>query len=165
MMAQGADNGCRTLPMTWRVIDSSSRARQDAAWKTMFRAAVSRGNQHLPMPAFAIAYLHQVALVRDVLECMRRMDETLVPFQGVFRVHGAQPQVLEGSWPGHVIVIEFPDMQRARGWYDSDASQDVLPLRAAHSVGAAILVGGVAQGHRAAAAADRLASLGVPAKD
>jgi uncharacterized protein (DUF1330 family) len=116
------------------------------------------------MPAFAIAHLHQITVVREVLDYMRRIDQTLVPFEGVFRVHGAPPRVLEGAWPGHVIVIEFPDMRRARGWYDSDAYQAILPLRTAHSVGAAILVDGVEQGYRAAATADGLAALGDAAK-
>jgi uncharacterized protein (DUF1330 family) len=138
--------------MTSRVIDSRWRARHDAD-----RLLRSRDPF---MPAFAIAHLRQVSAAPEVLEYMRRIDRTLVPFEGVFRVHGAPPQVVEGAWPGVVVVIEFPDLRRARGWYESAAYQAILPLRTAHSVGAAILVDGVGQGYRAATTADRLAAPG-----
>lgn len=29
------------------------------------------------------------------------------------------PEVLEGDWPGRVVVLEFPDLDQVRAWYDS----------------------------------------------
>lgn len=110
------------------------------------------------MPAFAIAHLRDVRIGPEILEYMRRIDATLQPFQGQFRVHGAEPQVLEGTFPGHVVVIEFPDMQRARAWYRCEAYSRILPLRTANSLGDAILVEGVERGYRAAATAEKLAN-------
>lgn len=95
-----------------------------------------------------------------ILEYMMRVDETLRPFGGAFRIHGAQPHVVEGSWPGNLIVIEFPDMRQARGWYESEVYRAILPLRTAHSVGDAILVDGVDPGYRAADTAAKLAQAG-----
>ena len=60
----------------------------------------------------------------------------------------AEREVLEGTWPGHLIVIEFPDRARARAWYRSSAYQQILPLRTNNSQGDAVLVDGVAEGHR-----------------
>ena len=64
--------------------------------------------------------------------------------------------MVEEPWPGHVIVIEFPDLERAHGWYRSDAYQEILPLRTEHSDGAAIVVAGVEPGYRAADFAAKL---------
>jgi uncharacterized protein (DUF1330 family) len=57
--------------------------------------------------------------------------------------------VLEGSWPGHVIIIEFPDRERARARYESPAYQAILPLRTRNSEGDVIFADGVSAGYRA----------------
>ena len=36
----------------------------------------------------------------------------------------------EGDWhPERIVIIEFPTMAKAQGWYDSPEYQEVLPLR------------------------------------
>lgn len=72
------------------------------------------------------------------------------PFEGRFRVHGADVEVREGTWPGTIVVIEFPDVEAARSWYDSPAYQDILPLRTIHIEGDVIIVEGVDPGYSAA---------------
>jgi uncharacterized protein (DUF1330 family) len=64
-------------------------------------------------------------------------------------IHGGTPEVLEGNWTGDLIAIEFPDLDRARAWYASDAYQRIVPLRAEHSEGEILLIDGVTAGHRA----------------
>lgn len=59
------------------------------------------------------------------------------------------PEVLEGEWPGHLVLIEIPDIARARAWYASDIYQAILPLRARSADGSAILLDGVAADYRA----------------
>lgn len=58
-------------------------------------------------------------------------------------------EVLEGSWPGQLIVIEFPDRARASAWYASDAYQQIVALRTDNSRSDVILVDGAGGGHRA----------------
>jgi uncharacterized protein (DUF1330 family) len=97
------------------------------------------------MPAaYAIAHLHDVQINDDVLEYLERIQATLDPFGGRFLVHGATVEVREGTWPGTIVVISFPDLDAARGWYDSPAYQEILHLRTDHIEGSAILVEGVA---------------------
>ncbi|MEH0970633.1 DUF1330 domain-containing protein [Micromonospora sp. CPCC 205546] len=96
------------------------------------------------MPAFALAHLHDTPVNEDILTYLERIQATLEPFGGRFRVHGAEVEVREGDWPGTVVVIEFPDLDRARAWYDSPAYQEILPLRTRHIPGAALIVDGVA---------------------
>jgi uncharacterized protein (DUF1330 family) len=84
-----------------------------------------------------------------IVEYLERIDATLEPFAGRFLVHGGEIEVLEGVWPGHLIIIEFPDRARARGWYESNAYQRILPLRTNNSEADVVLADGVPEGHRA----------------
>lgn len=73
------------------------------------------------MTAYAVAILRDVEMGAEVVRYLERIDATLAPFGGRFVVHGAEPVALEGTWEGTLIVIGFPDAERARGWYDSAA--------------------------------------------
>ena len=64
------------------------------------------------MPAYAVAHMRQVAMGQPIVEYLERIDATLAPFGGRFIVHGGDVEVLEGSWPGALIVIEFPTAAR-----------------------------------------------------
>jgi uncharacterized protein (DUF1330 family) len=101
------------------------------------------------MNAYAIAHLRSVDQNQEILRYLERIDATLEPFGGRFIIHGGQADVREGEWPGHLIVIEFPDRDSATGWYESPAYQEILPLRTDNSEGAAIIIDGVPRDHRA----------------
>jgi uncharacterized protein (DUF1330 family) len=58
---------------------------------------------------------------------------------------------VEGEWPGHLVIVEFPDREGARAWYESPAYQEILPLRTENSDSVTLIVEGVAPGYRAAA--------------
>ena len=57
--------------------------------------------------------------------------------------------MLEGRWPGHLIVIEFPDRGRASAWYNSGAYQEIVALRTDNSESDVIMVDGVGNEHKA----------------
>jgi uncharacterized protein (DUF1330 family) len=109
------------------------------------------------MTAYAFAHLRSVDLNDEILRYLRTIDETLVPYEGEFLVHGSVPEVVDGDLPGFVVIIRFPDHDKARAWYESPAYQAILPLRLDNSDGAAALLRGVPDGYRAAAYADKLA--------
>lgn len=100
------------------------------------------------LPAYAVALLRPAALHEDVVAYLERIDATLVPFGGRYVIHGASPEVLEGAWPSHLVVIGFPDLPAARAWYRSPAYQAIRPLRTAHIAGDVALLEGVTPGHR-----------------
>ena len=102
------------------------------------------------MPAYAIANLTNVDLNDEVVRYIDTIDETLVPFEGRFLVHGKKPEVIEGEWADWTVIIAFPDLERAHEWYRSPAYQEILPLRTENSDGATIIVEGVEEGYRAA---------------
>ena len=108
------------------------------------------------MAAYAVAHLRSVDQNDEIVEYLRRIDATLDPFDGRFLVHGVFPEVVEGEWPGFLVVIGFPDLPAARAWYDSPAYAEIAPLRTRNSVGDVLLVDGVPDGYRAAAYADKL---------
>ena len=101
------------------------------------------------MTAYAVAHLRSVDQNAEILDYLLRIDATLEPFGGRFVVHGAQPEVLEGEWPGVLVVIGFPDLDAARAWYDSPGYQEILPLRTRNARSVAYLVDGVDADHRA----------------
>jgi uncharacterized protein (DUF1330 family) len=101
------------------------------------------------MKAYAIAYLRNVRMGADIVEYLERIDATLAPYDGHFIVHGAQAERIEGAWEGTPIVIEFPDYDHLRGWYDSPAYREILPLRTENSDGVVIFVEGVDRTHKA----------------
>ena len=101
------------------------------------------------MSTYAIARLRHVVMGEAIAQYLRRIDATLAPFGGEFRVHGGKIEVLEGDWSGDLIIIEFADRQSARSWYASPAYQEILPLRTEHSEGDVIFIDGVSEDHRA----------------
>jgi uncharacterized protein (DUF1330 family) len=105
--------------------------------------------QETAMPAYAIGHLHDVVMGPEIVAYLERIDATLAPFEGRFLIHGGPVDVLEGEWRGDLVVIAFPDRERARSWYESQAYQDILPLRTRHAKGDVILIEGVGDEHRA----------------
>jgi len=99
------------------------------------------------MSAFAVGHLIGVEMGPAIVDYLKGIDATLAPFGGKFRVHGDPVELLEGQFRGDLIVIEFPNMETARGWYASPAYQEILPLRTAHASGAIFLVAGVPDDH------------------
>jgi uncharacterized protein (DUF1330 family) len=101
------------------------------------------------MSAYAVAHMRQVTMGPPVVEYLERIDATLAPFGARFVVHGGKADVMEGTWPGHLIVIEFPDRAQAHAWYHSAAYQQIVALRTDNSDSDLIIVEGVDSDHRA----------------
>lgn len=106
------------------------------------------------MTAYVIAHIHNPEHFHpEVLEYLEGIQATMDPFAGRFIVHGGAVDVREGRWPGSVVMLEFPSGEAARAWYESDAYQAILPLRANHLDGPVVIVDGVKPDHDSAAMA------------
>ena len=101
------------------------------------------------MTAYAVGCLHDVTMGPPIVEYLQRIDATLAPFGGRFIIHGGRTHLLEGEWNRDLIVIAFPDLAAARGWYDSPAYRAIARLRTDNAKGAVFLIEGVDAGHRA----------------
>ncbi|MET9964068.1 DUF1330 domain-containing protein [Streptomyces sp. NPDC006326] len=95
------------------------------------------------MTAYAIGHIRPETMNEDILRYIEEIQSTMDPFEGRFLVHGAKVEVLEGAFPGDMVIIAFPDMERARAWYASPAYQEILPLRTRHVPADILLVEGV----------------------
>ena len=96
------------------------------------------------VPAFVIADVRD-AWDADALQEYRRRNTDAVTAQGGrFVVRGGEMEVLEGDWDTRrIVLIEFPDMAAARGWYGSEDYAPLKALRQSASDTNIILIDGV----------------------
>lgn len=99
-------------------------------------------------PAFAVALVRETRFGPEIREYLQRIDATLAPYSGRYRIHGGPYVPLEGAWSGDLVVIEFPSMELAKAWYHSEAYQAIRALRTNNTRGDVLLVEGVRDGHQ-----------------
>jgi uncharacterized protein (DUF1330 family) len=76
------------------------------------------------------------------LSYLEQVEQTVKSHGGKWLALG-EGQVIEGAWPGTVVLMEFPSMTAAQNWYQSVEYQKILPLRVNNSISDLILVDGV----------------------
>jgi uncharacterized protein (DUF1330 family) len=80
------------------------------------------------MAAYVIGDVRNPRDAEALAEYRRRNTDAVARHGGRFIVRGGPVELLEGKWDtSRIVVIEFPDMAAARGWYESD---DYAPLKA-----------------------------------
>jgi uncharacterized protein (DUF1330 family) len=68
---------------------------------------------------------------------------TIERYGGRFLVRGGAVQVLEGQFvPKRIVVLEFPNMERAKAWWDSPEYRPLRALRQSASRGDLFVVEG-----------------------
>jgi uncharacterized protein (DUF1330 family) len=90
------------------------------------------------------------------LEYLEKVEATFKPYGGRWLVLDGEVEVLEGAWPGSVVLMEFPDRETARKWYVSPEYQQILHLRTGNAISDLILVDPVAGDFTSAAWAGRI---------
>jgi uncharacterized protein (DUF1330 family) len=74
----------------------------------------------------------------------KQVPDTLARHGGRYLVRGGQHQTLEGAWtPTRLVVLEFPTMEQARRWYDSEDYREPKALRMKCALTDLVLVPGV----------------------
>jgi uncharacterized protein (DUF1330 family) len=68
---------------------------------------------------------------------------SLIPYQGKFIVRGGATETLEGDWvPGRVVILEFPSVEKAKQWWNSEEYAPAKALRQANAETKMIVVEG-----------------------
>lgn len=68
-----------------------------------------------------------------------QVEATVAPYGGRFLAMGPAT-VTEGTWPGAVVLMEFPSREYAESWYNSAAYQKILPLRLNNAISDLVLI-------------------------
>jgi uncharacterized protein (DUF1330 family) len=95
------------------------------------------------MPAYLIANVN----VHDAVafeEYRRQVPATIAKQGGRYLVRGGRVERLEGTWnPTRLVVLEFPSMEQARRWYDSEDYRGPKALRMRCAMTDVVFVEGV----------------------
>ncbi|MGQ5261917.1 DUF1330 domain-containing protein [Micromonospora sp. ZYX-F-536] len=89
------------------------------------------------------------------LSYLEQVEATVKPYGGRWLAQGGV-DVIEGAWPGSVVLMEFPSRADAENWYNSAEYQAILPLRVNNSISDLVLVDSVSPGFTVAGFAQQV---------
>ena len=75
----------------------------------------------------------------SALDYLDQVEATVAPYRGKWLAMGPVT-VTEGTWPGEVVLMEFPSREEAENWYNSAAYQKILPLRVHSAISDMVLI-------------------------
>ena len=77
-------------------------------------------------------------------EYRKQVPATIAKYGGRFIVRGGKFETLEGEWhPKRLVVLEFPSVEQAKRWYDSEEYRPLKAMRFKASKSNLVLVEGV----------------------
>lgn len=92
-------------------------------------------------------YIISDVTIRDaeaIASYRSRAAASIAQYGGRYLLRGGKVETLQGTWsPNPIIIVEFPDPERARAWYRSPEYAAVLEVRDAALSRNLILVEGV----------------------
>jgi uncharacterized protein (DUF1330 family) len=80
------------------------------------------------------------------LSYLEQVEATVAPFGGKWLAQGPPDSVIEGAWPGSVVLMEFPDRAALNAWYNSPAYKAIRPLRTNNVISDIILIDHLPEG-------------------
>lgn len=96
------------------------------------------------MPAYFLVDIREIKDAAKMEEYKARITPVVEKFGGRYLVIGGPFEVLEGSSaPVFPVMIQFPDMDPARCWYDSEEYRELKSLRLGATVSHATMMAGV----------------------
>lgn len=82
------------------------------------------------MPAYCLFDILEITDEDKFEEYRTKVFATVEQYNGRYLVIGGQYEKLEGDWsPVFPVVIEFPDKDQAKRWYDSAEYREIKDLR------------------------------------
>ncbi|MFJ4920332.1 DUF1330 domain-containing protein [Streptomyces sp. NPDC088725] len=91
----------------------------------------------------------------EAVSYLEQVEDTAKNHGGKWLAQG-EARAVEGTWPGAVVLMEFPDMAHAETWYNPPEYQKILPLRVNNAISDLVLVDGVTPDFTAAGYAGQI---------
>jgi uncharacterized protein (DUF1330 family) len=96
------------------------------------------------MPAYVIAAVLDSWDQDKLVQYREGNTAAVAEHGGRFVARGGATVVLEGDWdPQRIVLIEFPDLNAARAWYESDGYAPLRELRRSASKTDIVVVEGL----------------------
>ena len=97
------------------------------------------------MPAYLVVHVDVHDPVR--YETYKSMAPPSIRlYGGRYLTRGGATEVLEGDWtPKRLVILEFPDMERAKAFWDSPEYAEAKALRMATATSSMVLLEGLDQ--------------------
>lgn len=95
------------------------------------------------MAAYFVFDVREIKDADKAAEYRGQVFDTVKQFDGRYLVLGGPVDLVEGYWiPKIPVIIEFPSLEKARAWYESDAYGPLKSLRREATESHAVLVDG-----------------------
>lgn len=95
------------------------------------------------MPAYIVVEIEVNDPVRYE-DYKAMVPPSLEAYGGRFIVRGGKVETLEGDWaPKRFVIVQFPSVERAKAWWDSEEYADAKALRQATAKTQMIVVQGI----------------------
>ena len=96
------------------------------------------------MPAYYLVDIREIKDAAKMEEYRARIRPVVEKFGGRYLVIGGPFEVVEGSYqPVFPVLIQFPSMEDARRWYESDDYHDLKQVRLVAAVSNGVFMAGV----------------------
>lgn len=67
------------------------------------------------------------------LDYLEKVEATVEPYGGKWLAQGPA-DVIEGTWPGSVVLMAFPSREAATEWYNSAEYEEIRSLRTLNAI-------------------------------
>lgn len=87
------------------------------------------------MAVYFLVDIREIKNATAMDEYRSRVGSTVEKFGGRYLIRGGPFEVVEGSYqPVRLAMLEFPSMDQARRWYDSEEYRELKKMRLAATV-------------------------------
>ena len=96
------------------------------------------------MPAYCFVDVLEITDPEKMEEYRQRVIPVVERYGGRYLAVGGPFEVVEGEWrPAFPVLLEFPNLEQARSWYDSEDYRDLKELRQASAKSNAVFIAGL----------------------
>jgi uncharacterized protein (DUF1330 family) len=96
------------------------------------------------MSAYVFFDILEITDQKKMEEYGRRIGPTVEHYEGRYLVRGGKSNVVEGDWrPVIPVIIEFPSLEQAHAWYESENYKELRDLRSGAAKLNAVFIEGV----------------------